>query len=434
MPIARSCRTLLPALLVGVALLLALFASTAPVPADAASRPAAKSALAKAKSARAKAKLLQARTRVACRKARRRYGRRSVRARRACTRARIALRKKARPARGRAPAPTEPAPTEPAPTEPAPTEPVAEEPVPVSEPAPAPEPAPEPEPVSEPAADPVPETEPLPEVLPVPPTSRLHWNGDFSTGSWSQWDSADDDCRPQDHSVVTSPKPPGFAYASRHTVTVDSTLGQSGTRCLVYNDPKSDPTRGKSHAYAGAEAWYEDWMYFPADFDPAPSTDWNWVWQLHNWPDSEGPVNLVAGVITNSSDGGPSGGERLSLRVIGGASEANPIDSYGTGNYRNNPDVKEKWLRGPNIQRGHWYRMVVHVKWSRHATGLTEYWLDDQLVGAHVGPNLFYHASGGGYANPDHAGQAYYSVGYYRSRASLPAETVYHAGTKVHKP
>ena len=393
MAIARSCRTVALRVLIGVALLAALSLLSASVPAAAkVSQPL---------SAPAKAK-------AACTKARAKYGSRSARARRACTKARIAARRKKKPAPAPAPDPV----AEPAPTEPAPA------------------PAPEPDPVPVPEPDPV----PVPDVSPISPTARMHWNGDFSTNSWSQWDSADDDCRPQDHSVVTSPTPPGMSVASRHTVTVDSTLGQSGTRCLVYNDPKSTPSSGKSNAYAGAESWYEDWMYFPADFDPAPNTDWNWVWQLHNWPDSEGPVNLVAGVITNSSDGGPSGGQRLSLRVIGGASPANPIDSYGTGNYRQNPDVVEKWLRGPNIQRGHWYRMVVHVKWSRQATGLVEYWLDNQLVGAHAGPNLFYHAAGGGYANPDHAGQAYYSVGYYRSRTSLPAETVYHAGTKVLKP
>jgi len=292
----------------------------------------------------------------------------------------------------------------------------------------------EPDPDPDPDPDPGPGPEPPPPGDELPSSARVHWNGDFSTGSWSQWDSADDDCRPKDHAVVTSPRPPGFAYASRHTVTVDSTLGQSGTRCLVYNDPKSTVSDGKSHAYAGAEAWYEDWMLFPSDFAPAPGTDWNWVWQLHNWPDSNGPVNLVAGVITNSSDGGPSGGERLSLRIVGGASPANPIDGYGSGNYKQNPDVRERWLRGPNIERGRWYRMVVHVRWSRHAAGRVEYWLDGRRIGAHEGPNLFYHASGGGHASPDHAGQAYYSVGYYRSRDKRPPATVYHAGTRVHRP
>ena len=269
---------------------------------------------------------------------------------------------------------------------------------------------------------------------PIPDGAQVHWNGDFSTGSWSQWDSEDDDCESRNHAVVAGLAPPGLSQASRHTVTSDSTLGQSGARCLVYNDPKSDPTRAKSHAYAGAEAWYEDWMYFPADFVPAPRTDWNWVWQLHNWPDDEGPVNIVAGVVTNSSDGGPSGGERLSLRVIGGASPRHPIDDYGTGDYDENPDVREKWLRGPDIERGRWHHVAVRVKWSRHAAGLVEYWLDGARIGAHEGPNLFYHASGGGHASPDHAGQAYYSVGYYRSRDRRPPATVYHAGTRVHRP
>jgi hypothetical protein len=35
---------------------------------------------------------------------------------------------------------------------------------------------------------------------------------------------------------------------------------------------------------------------------------------------------------------------------------------------------------------------------------------------------------------PDHAGQAYYSVGYYRGRTVLPPATVYHAGTRVLVP
>ncbi len=140
--------------------------------------------------------------------------------------------------------------------------------------------------------------------LPVPPVPTLpgplpfpSWNGDLSTGNWSQYDSRPDnhpDGRPRtSRSSTARPRRalrmPGRSPSARAPIA----SSEAGTRALTTLWPNdSNPAAAKSRAYEGADSWYRDAFYLPASFCPAPGTDWNWLWEMHNYPDGPGDANL----------------------------------------------------------------------------------------------------------------------------------------------
>ncbi len=220
-----------------------------------------------------------------------------------------------------------------------------------------------------------------------------------------------------------------------------SYTGEAGERALDTIWPAKDDAgrSGETRAYQGADTWYRDEIYFPPGFRPTRNTDWNWLYGLHNYPDGAGDANLALMVATDSSDGGPHGHERLSARILGGGSPAHPIDPYGSGDFLDDPAVREHWFRGPSLHTGRWYDFVWHVHWDWRANrdggrGFVESWLNWKRIGSYHGPTLFYYADNGtGHGGP---GQAYLQHGYYRpsdSEAgySQPSATVYQAATLI---
>jgi len=217
--------------------------------------------------------------------------------------------------------------------------------------------------------------------------------------------------------------------------TVDGgslTGGQAGQRTLVQNWPNDIPSQSKSRGYQGSDTWYRTRLYFPADFDPAPNTSWNWLLEWHNWPDSACCANIGFTVVTDPEDGGASGGERLSVRILGGGDSSHPVDNLNI-----NPDptptgFRKTWYAGPNIQRGHWYDILVHVKWDYTANGVVEYWLDGEKKITYNGPTLYWFDDN----NPNFAGasagpgQTYWMEGYYRGSGSS-TESVYHDAAEI---
>ncbi len=254
------------------------------------------------------------------------------------------------------------------------------------------------------------------------------------------------------YSGSCSVRPPsGVSHAARFTVSSHSTVpGEPGQRALDTLWPdRGDGSTGKTRAYQGAESWYRDMVLFPPGFEPTSDTDWNWVYQLHNFPDHVAVPNLSLSVVMDQSDRrrGPRNGARLSTRIIGGGSPAHPIDAIGSGGerlytastYRNNPEVCWDWIVGPELETGRWYEFVWQVRWDWRSTadggsGLVRCLVDGALVGSYAGPTLFYYADRGG--GRTGAGQAYLQHGYYRPTDAeagyeQPTSTIYHAGTMI---
>ncbi len=302
-------------------------------------------------------------------------------------------------------------------------------------------------------------------LQPTRSTAGRFWNGDFSTGNFRQYSSSlagRNDGNPADFTLVrTDPTPPsGFKYAFKATVqSGDGSIvsAQAGERTLLTlwpgNGDGSTVTQdeGWTRGYQGANTWYRDEVYFPPGFRPSRGTDFNWVFEMHNYPNAEGTPMLSCGVDASRqrrspfSDGaghgrGPSP-PRFSCRTLGGGSPAHPFDGYDSGDWNRNPAVD--WASMIGLRRlvtGKWLDMVWNIGWDWRSIadgghGYVSWWINGKLVGFHRGPTLLYLSnapgtSGGG------ANQAYLTLGYYRptdgeAGYAQPTESVSHAGTMI---
>ena len=291
------------------------------------------------------------------------------------------------------------------------------------------------EPTSAATTEPAPTTtttEPTPTTTPSTPPS---WVADYETGSTSQWDGKDGNrtLASTYFKTVTSPTLQGN-YAFGAYLDPQASSGDVGQRSLLYLYPNDTASQGKTQAYEGADRWYHTYLYFPSDFEPAPNTSWNWVVEWHNWPDGPCCANVAVSVDTSG------GGERLSLRSMGGGNSTYPIDS-GSQTAYGNPAAHVDWFVGDwSLERGHWYDLLTHVKWSSDPSeGLLEWWVDGRQIVSRQTSTLFWYADNNKNLSgtTPGSGQAYYMEGYYRPMNlpdgtvnSTPA-TVYHDAAKI---
>jgi hypothetical protein len=231
--------------------------------------------------------------------------------------------------------------------------------------------------------------------------------------------------------------------------------GQAGQRSLMQtwpaintSGPSGIDTNNKSKGYQGSEAWYRSRMYFPMDFDPQPNSSFNWVMEWHDWPDYACCAHISMGVITDNEDGGPTDNVngRLSVRILGGGDSSHPAQYPGSGcgnpqfNVNSDPPPTgfvRTWYQGPTLTRGHWYDVLMHVKWDYTTNGLVEYWLDGTKRITYNGPTLYWyeyrHQDPNGCpitADGPGPGQSYWMEGYYRSIGDQ-AESVYHDAAMI---
>jgi Polysaccharide lyase len=297
------------------------------------------------------------------------------------------------------------------------------------------------------------------------PTPHPSWRGDFSTGDWTQYD----DCRsshmdgifPADYAIDTAfgrlgsfcpwlgyPAlvhdiwpPPGFGYAGRYTVRARdaSYRGEAGERSLDTLWPgDGNGWDGKTRAYQGADTWYRDDFYLPAGSQPTRNTDWNWIYELHNYPDDDGDANVALGIVMDNSDcfRCASNLGRLSLDIRGGGALYYPVRGVRSAN----PTVSEHWIVGPAFRTGHWYDMVLHIHWDWRSfraggRGYVQYWLDGRNIGYYIGPNLYWVGTGST-GEPTGVSQAYLQHGYYRptdagAGYAQPTIRIYHGATML---
>jgi hypothetical protein len=246
-----------------------------------------------------------------------------------------------------------------------------------------------------------------------------------------------------------------MSHAFEATVTSGTgseVSGEDGERTLLTLWPGSgNGSTGTTRAYQGASSWYRDEIYFPTGFQPSQGSDFNWVYELHNYPDSEGDAMLSCGVDTDAdaygpfSDGGGVGAnpspERFSCRIFGGGSPTYPFNSYTSANWYKNPAVDWDYIIGLHtIPTGQWLDMVWHINWDWRSTasggtGGMQWWINGQQVGSYTGPTLLYLSNAPGYSAGG-ANQAYLQDGYYRptdadAGYAQPTASVYHGATMI---
>jgi hypothetical protein len=203
----------------------------------------------------------------------------------------------------------------------------------------------------------------------TPPSSSLVWNGDFETGSLSQWHRAQGVAADR-LQVVSSPARQG-GFALKATVKYgDNPIGSSGNRNEVVrltNEPE------------GSEYYYRWSTMFAPDF-PAPAT-----WQL----------------FTQWHHSGTTGSPPVEFAV-----NNNNIILYCS--------KREVW-RTPLV-RGAWQDFIFHVKWSPNASvGFMELTLN----GKQVLPKKYCATQFPGMTQ-------YLKVGLYRSSSITQTGVVYH--------
>jgi hypothetical protein len=270
----------------------------------------------------------------------------------------------------------------------------------------------------------------------APRTEFPLWRGGFETGDFSQWKQLNGNHADRDRyfGLVTNPVEEG-RYAFRSTVDAGATeAGEAGQRSMVLLFPSNVPQQNATGAYEGSERWYRTSLYFPDDFDASPNQSWNWLVQWHNWPDGVCCSNLALSVDTRR------GGEKLSLRVMGGGDQAHPIETSSVIKEQNPAGFMEWFVGDPALRRNHWYDSLMHVKWSADPSkGRVEWWLDGRQIVSRAMPTLYWYADNNrNYAGATPGpGQAYYIEGYYRP-STLPggaldtsSETVYFDGAQM---
>lgn len=149
-------------------------------------------------------------------------------------------------------------------------------------------------------------------------------------------------------------------YGSRAAERDDLTLDQATTDC-----------------YEGKEHWWAHSVLFPADYiDPPESTasSWNWgvVADFHNAAPGGGQANFQVNAMpaTALSSDRPTG---LSFQI-----------AYGN---QTRPTLYHAPI-GP-VVRNVWYHFVYHVKWSSHADGFFDAWVNGARKMAYRGPTLY---------------------------------------------
>jgi Polysaccharide lyase len=221
-------------------------------------------------------------------------------------------------------------------------------------------------------------------------SASVVWRGDFETGDLSQWYGAShwgglqakDPSRAQ---IVTSPVRQG-KYALAMTVQPgDNNVAGSQT----WERTELLLPQGESDGYEGHEAWYAWSEYFPSSTQH-----------------SSGGVQFHP-----TGNGGPG---QTGIRVWGTSMNFTDFaDGPGPSQYGSNTQWYDKSLANP-IQTNTWYDIVLHIKWSKNATGgFFESWLNgNRIVPYTVAPTLFSVDDG-----------VYLKIGVYRAAQSY-AETI----------
>jgi hypothetical protein len=179
-------------------------------------------------------------------------------------------------------------------------------------------------------------------------------------------------------------------------------------------------TYARTHGWNGSEVWVKQRVYFPLDFKPCGWSSgngyncmYNGFLEFHNNMDYKtlcpDEIPEIAITILDADPNGSWGAPQPRFRVhLLGGTETNSTSCR----------PNDRWFDGPQLQRGHWYTFLQHVKFSPDAGGLYELWIDGQQVVDAPGPTLFRRPDGT-------VDQTYFQAGYYRHLEDWEASVYY---------
>jgi hypothetical protein len=242
----------------------------------------------------------------------------------------------------------------------------------------------------------------------------------YDTGDLSQWICKENAPPTNTLNVVTKPSQPVIQGSHSLKVTLKSNAvivpGTNGERAEV----KYCDSPGHVHLFKNNDdiwiSWYTGLSYFNFTIPTIPN-----AWHvLTQWHGLEGSTQYGIPLTLNLN------GDILNLRV-------NTI-KYDTQNpnctsqiiVNGQPNTSCGYLYAKQVEKGHWYKVILHIKWSTSsANGLVEGSIDGMPIKTFRGNIL----------NPSGSADssAYLKQGLYRNSMINVLQEVYHDGTVIAK-
>ncbi len=243
--------------------------------------------------------------------------------------------------------------------------------------------------------------------------ANVVFNGDFETGDYSQWETANSGLNCPNPStqahIVTSPVRSGNYAAEMIVHDGDELWG--GERCDLERPHAHDENKGGDY-------WYQWSTYFPADWQNltgAPDNDWL---VIADWHPTGGPgfenVCQPFQIEMNANN------QLIAKMLTGDVTGYDCFDGSGSANSYEKVIVD-------GVELGKWNDFVIHIKWTPENTGVAEMW---HKTGDETSFNKVFDKKGVPtmqYANNiSNVDSPYFILADYRSLTQTNTATLYH--------
>jgi hypothetical protein len=242
----------------------------------------------------------------------------------------------------------------------------------------------------------------------------------YDTGDLSQWKCKEDLPPTNTLKVVTGPSQPVIqgSHSLKTTLRADAKIvpGTNGERAEV----KYCDSPGHAHLFKNGDdlwfSWYSGFSYFNFT-TPGTQPKWWHVWT--QWHGLDGTTVYGLPITFNLN------GNILNLRVNTIKYDQQNPNCTSQIIVSGQPNTSCGYLWAKTLQVGHWYKILLHVRWSTSSNGLVEGNVDGVPIKIFHGNIL----APSGSADTT----AYLKQGLYRNKDINLRQEVYHDGTLIAK-
>jgi hypothetical protein len=240
----------------------------------------------------------------------------------------------------------------------------------------------------------------------------------YDNGSLSQWKCTEYKPPTNNLQVVKSPVKQG-PYSLKTTLRSDAIEIQNthGERAEV----KYCDSLNHAHLFkSGDDVWTGWYTYFPNSTFTIPTTPHSWhvLTQWHGTPEISPGYKTYGLPITFNLNG-----NLLNLRINTNLYDQQNPACTAHIMINGQPNISCGYLWATTIQKGHWYKIVLHIRWSNTTNGLVEGTIDGIPINTFHG--ILLNRTG----NDD--SKAFLKQGLYRNNTINVLQEVYHDGTVI---
>lgn len=194
-------------------------------------------------------------------------------------------------------------------------------------------------------------------------TGSLLWNGDFETGSFSQWEGVFQ-AVPGRASIVTSPRIQGN-YAARLEARTGEFIGSDSSPAPGRNRTEliASPVANRHNPKEGDEFWYRWYFYLPSE-TPLPLDGTSEGMTILQW--------------TTAASGAVPGWEQLGIfqfRDTKASGDPGPghVEFLYTDSGSRADGTEHFWRKAATaVTRNTWHKLLIHKRWSSKSDGFVE--------------------------------------------------------------